>query len=71
MRCHPQLSLRKPENTSRARNINFNEQNVNPFFVNYENVMGKHKFSSDQIINIDETGVTTVMQALSCCSNWC
>lgn len=25
--------------------------------------MGKHQFSSDRIINIDETGVTTVMQA--------
>ncbi|KAJ8881607.1 hypothetical protein PR048_018093 [Dryococelus australis] len=53
MRRHKELSLRKPENTSLSRATAFNKTNV------------KDLISSllDRIYNIDETGVSTVVQA--------
>ena len=63
MKSNPQVSLRKPENTSLARSTGFNKTNVEEFFANYINVMERYKFKPHRILNIDETGVTTVQQS--------
>ncbi|XP_030746083.1 uncharacterized protein LOC115877126 [Sitophilus oryzae] len=63
MKRHPRLSNRKPENTSIARASAFNKTNVDEFFKNYAEVQAKYSFSPDRIWNIDETGITTVLQA--------
>ena len=54
------LSLRKPGNTSAARAFGFNKTAVTEFFENYESVLTKYKFQPDRILNLDETGITTV-----------
>lgn len=55
------ITLRKPENTSLARSVGFNKTSVAEFFKNYECILTKYSFTPDRIINIDETGITTVM----------
>ena len=62
MRRHPSLNLHKPENTSLSQATSFNQVNVSELFVNYEKALGKHKIPPNRIFNIDETGISTVMQ---------
>lgn len=63
MQRHPTLSLRKPENTSIARATAFNKHNVDEFFINYVTVQSKYSFTPDRIVNLDESGITTVLQS--------
>lgn len=56
-----ELSLRKPENTSAARSFAFNKTAVAEFFNNFERVMLRYKFTPDRIVNLDETGINTVL----------
>ncbi|XP_055918583.1 uncharacterized protein LOC129950684 [Eupeodes corollae] len=63
MKRHTNLSLRKPENTSLSRSTSFNKHNIEEFQTNYQRALGKFNFTPDGILNLDETGLTTVVQA--------
>lgn len=56
---NPILSIRKPEDTSLSRAINYNLVNVKFFMDKYASVLTKYKLEAHEIYNIDETGITT------------
>lgn len=60
---HQNLALRKPENTSLSQATSFTKANVGTFFNNYERALSTHDFTPDKIYNLDETGISTVLQA--------
>jgi hypothetical protein len=62
---HKNLRPRKPENTSLFRATAFNKTNVMEFFDNYERALKFWKFTADRVYNIEETGVSTVLQSLN------
>ena len=64
MRRHPDLSLRKPENTSIFRSMSFNKDRVMEFFDNYKTVLKKYNFTASKIYNLDETGISTVLRSV-------
>lgn len=58
-----ELSVRKPENTSAARNLGFNKESVSQYFKNLTGIMNTYSFGPDRIYNIDETGLSTVLRS--------
>ena len=62
MSRHPSLSLRKPRKCKSFSSNKFNQVNLSNFLANYEKALWKHKIPANRIFNIDETGVSTVMQ---------
>ena len=62
MNRHKNLTLRKPENTSLSRATSFNKTNVKCFQENYAEVLRKWRFEGLNIYNLDETGISTVVQ---------
>ncbi|XP_029340970.1 tigger transposable element-derived protein 1-like [Acyrthosiphon pisum] len=54
------FSLRKPEVTSIGRLMAFNKVNVSLFFDKLKEIRTRNNFSSSQIFNVDESGVSTV-----------
>lgn len=60
MRRHPQLSLRKPENTSLARAQGFNKARVEAFFQMLGRIYDEEQLTPDRLYNMDETSLSTV-----------
>jgi hypothetical protein len=63
MKRHKNLMLRKPKNTSLFRATTFSKTNIMEFFNSYEHALESLKFTADRVYNIDETGVSTVIQS--------
>lgn len=62
---HPEISLRKPEQTSAARAQAFNKHNVTKFFSILTDVQENHFHPAHRIFNVDETGLVTVQSKSS------
>ena len=57
---HKELSVRTAEKTSMARLAGFNRIQVSKFFLLLAEVMSAHRFSPENIFNVDESGLSTV-----------
>ncbi|XP_041983266.1 uncharacterized protein LOC121736248 [Aricia agestis] len=56
---HPDLTLRQPEPTSKARARGFNKTQVYRFFDLLEAEIEKHQIDATRLYNMDETGIQT------------
>jgi hypothetical protein len=64
MKRHKNLTLCKPENTSLFRATAFNIKKRNGILRQlYERVLKSWKFAADRVFNIDEIGISTVVQS--------
>jgi hypothetical protein len=63
MRRQKKFMLCKSENTSLFRATASNKTNVMEFFDNYERELKYWKFTADGVYNIDETGISIVVQS--------
>jgi len=63
MKRHKNLTFRKTENTILFRANVFNKINVIELFDNFELALKPWEFTADRVCNIDEPGVSTVVQA--------
>lgn len=57
---HPELALRQAENTSLSRNTSFSKHNVGTYFDNLEALFTRVNISPSRILNLDESGISTV-----------
>ncbi|KAF2894733.1 hypothetical protein ILUMI_11439 [Ignelater luminosus] len=62
MNRNPSPSVGVAQATSLSRATSFNKTNVEAFYDNLQNVMGRHTYEPQDIYNLDETGVTTVQK---------
>ena len=60
LKRHPDISLRKPQGISINRILGCNKEDVQRYFLNLNQLLDENDFSSHQIYNCDETGITTV-----------
>uniref|UniRef100_A0A336M6K4 CSON010990 protein n=1 Tax=Culicoides sonorensis TaxID=179676 RepID=A0A336M6K4_CULSO len=58
---HPNMSLRKAENTSAARSFGFTKTAVSGFYSLLRSCYDKYNFPPNRIFNLDESGITTVL----------
>lgn len=63
MNRNKSLSIRSPQATSLARATSFNRSNVELFFNNYNDVLDKNGLRPEDIWNMDESGITTVLKS--------
>lgn len=67
MKRNPSLTLRKPERTSLARLKGFSKKAVDEFYANLKKLYQTYSFQSNDIYNLDETGITTVVDSPKVC----
>jgi hypothetical protein len=63
MKKRKNCKLCKPENTSLSLATVFNKTKGIAFFDNYERALKSWEFTAYRVYNIDETGVSTVVQS--------
>lgn len=68
MKRNPTLTLRKPEKTSLARLRGFTKKAVDEFYENLKRLYQTHSFQPKDIYNLDETGITTVVDTPKVCT---
>ncbi|KAJ8962776.1 hypothetical protein NQ318_001175 [Aromia moschata] len=64
LKRHSDLSIRQPTSTSIVRAIGFNKPQCDRFFENLANLMKTHNFPPHAVYNMDETGISTVLNKL-------
>ncbi|XP_049310318.1 uncharacterized protein LOC125778074 [Bactrocera dorsalis] len=63
MKRNSSLTLRKPERTSLARLKGFSKKAVDEFYLNLKKLYEEYSFQPNDIYNLDETGITTVVDS--------
>ena len=62
MNRNPLLSVRVAQATNLSRATSYNKTNVEAFYENLQTVLDRYTYKSQDIYNVDETGVTTVQK---------